>query len=207
MAKQQTLIEGIAHQQQELAKNREELRQIASGTQRGSSSRTRCPGVCFKCRKPGHMARDCRSAGDGKGIGTCYFCGKPGHHQGECSAFKDEQVKVRCGQQWLLQYGPSGGEGSDWLCKIWQWQLRMSGWSCTNTRSEDGRHSNGVSGGHRQSSDNCHWKFLQRTFENIGCRCDWSQEVVGRQSGKWNWSTLQRIYQNIYGSLWHTCSE
>ena len=99
MAKQQTLIEGIAHQQQELAKNQEELRQLASGTQRGPLSRMRSAGLCFKCRKPGHMARDCRSAGDGKGIGTCYFCGKLGHHQRECSAFKDAQVKVRCGQQ------------------------------------------------------------------------------------------------------------
>ena len=35
-------------------------------------------------------------------------------------------------------------------------QLRMSGWSCTNTRSEGGRHSSGMSDGHRQSSDNCH---------------------------------------------------
>ena len=99
MAKQQTLIEGIAHQQQELAKNQEELRQLASGTQRGPLSRMRSAGICFKCRKPGHMARDCRSAGDEKGIETCYFWGKLGHHQRECSAFKDAQVKVRCGQQ------------------------------------------------------------------------------------------------------------
>lgn len=45
--------------------------------------------ICFKCKKPGHWAKDCKIDNDIKEIKIpCIFCGKPDHFSIECEVFK-----------------------------------------------------------------------------------------------------------------------
>lgn len=57
-------------------------------------------GVCFNCNKPGHFARDCRSAkqpasrGDSRPPrGKCFNCGRFGHYARECHAPKNPNTR------------------------------------------------------------------------------------------------------------------
>ena len=53
-----------------------------SAVSRGRQERT-----CFVCRKPGHIAKDCKGGGKGSDKGAlvlCQLCDKPGHTAKEC---------------------------------------------------------------------------------------------------------------------------
>ena len=51
--------------------------------------------TCFKCRKTGHIAKDCRQKrkeGTERKEGNCNYCSKPGHWARDC--FKKQKDKA-----------------------------------------------------------------------------------------------------------------
>ena len=62
---------------------------VSSGRERGKGFQ----GTCFKCRKSGHMARDCRVVKDSSSV--CFTCGNAGHQQRDCAL--NRTVCRKCG--------------------------------------------------------------------------------------------------------------
>lgn len=50
---------------------------------------------CYNCQKPGHLAKDCRSAKKERGDITCYNCNTKGHMAKDCRKPKKKGSKVR----------------------------------------------------------------------------------------------------------------
>ena len=65
------------------------MARVSSGRERGKGFQ----GSCFKCRKSGHMARDCRVVKDSAPV--CFTCGNSGHQQRDCAL--NRTVCRKCG--------------------------------------------------------------------------------------------------------------
>ncbi|KAJ8879579.1 hypothetical protein PR048_020187 [Dryococelus australis] len=52
--------------------------------------------TCFRCRKDGHLARQCCNRKD---ILTCFSCGKDGHEARQCYIVKKAIICVSCGKK------------------------------------------------------------------------------------------------------------
>ena len=105
-----------------MAKLEDLSREVASWRDEGTSlvakvssklgDRRSFRGTCFRCRRSGHMARDCPSRGavtrqSGAPQFTCYTCGNDGHRSPECALNRGSKTCPKCGN--------SGHGGSD--CK------------------------------------------------------------------------------------------
>ena len=72
------------------------IARVGGGARGGRAFR----GTCFKCRRTGHMARDCPGKANQPGARsrssfTCYTCGNDGHTSSDCAL--NRRVCSRCG--------------------------------------------------------------------------------------------------------------